>query len=105
MSIVIIGGHERMEREYISIAKALGYKTKVYTTMSSKVKSIGNAEAIILFTSTVSHKMSMKVVNEAKRKNIPILRSHSSSQCALKECFKKLDGCLGDCKSCNKITN
>ena len=72
MSIVVIGGNERMESCYKSIAKSFGYKTKIYTKMSRKMsKSIGKPDAIIIFTSTVSHKMTMKAEEEAKRKNIP----------------------------------
>lgn len=104
MSIVIIGGNERMEREYKSIVKDYGYKTKVYTTMSNKVsKSIGNPDAIVIFTSTVSHKMSRKAEEEAKKKDIPILRVHSSSKVALRECMKNIHECIGDCKKCKKI--
>lgn len=54
MSIVVIGGNERMESCYKSIAKSFGYKTKIYTKMSRKMsKSIGKPDAIIIFTSTV----------------------------------------------------
>ena len=38
MSLLVIGGHERMEKDYYKLAKNRGYKTKVYTTMSSEVK-------------------------------------------------------------------
>lgn len=47
MSIVVIGGNERMESCYKSIAKSFGYKTKIYTKMSRKMsKSIGKPDAI-----------------------------------------------------------
>lgn len=46
MSLLVIGGHERMEKDYYKLAKNRGYKTKVYTTMSSQVKnSIGSPDA------------------------------------------------------------
>lgn len=101
MSIVIIGGNERMEREYKSICKSFGYKSKVFTTMSSKVsKSIGSPEAIVIFTGTVSHKMSKKAEEEAKKKNIPIHRIHSSGKVALEECIKNINECKGNCNTC-----
>lgn len=104
MSIVIIGGNERMEREYKSICKDFGFKSKVFTTMSSKVsKSIGNPDAIVIFTATVSHKMSKKAEEEAKKKNIPIHRIHSSGKVALMQCMKNIDECKGDCKQCKCI--
>ena len=62
MSIVVIGGNERMESCYKSIAKSFGYKTKIYTKMSRKMsKSIGKPDAIIIFTSTVSHKLKKRL--------------------------------------------
>ncbi len=101
MSIVVIGGNERMESCYKSIAKSFGYKTKIYTKMCRKMSnSIGSPDAIIIFTSTVSHKMAMKAEEEAKRQNIPILRSHSSGKVAFENCIKEINLCIGDCKSC-----
>ena len=79
MSIVIIGGHERMETQYKQICKQYKCKAKVFTKMKTDLKNkIG-----ILFTSTVSHKMVHCAVAEAERKNIIVERSHSSSANAL----------------------
>ena len=47
MSIVVIGGNERMESCYKSIAKSFGYKSKIYTKMCRKMSnSIGTPDAI-----------------------------------------------------------
>lgn len=101
MSIVVIGGNERMESCYKSIAKSFGYKSKIYTKMCRKMsKSIGRPDAIIIFTSTVSHKMAMKAEEEAKKQNIPILRSHSSGKIAFENCIKEVKYCIRDCKLC-----
>jgi len=106
MGIVIIGGHERMVSDYKSIAKTLGYKAKIYPKMPPKLhKAIGSPAGIVLFTSTVSHKMTMTAVQEAKRKNIPVIRCHNSSKVALKESIKQLESCLGNCESCPYINN
>ena len=79
MSLLVIGGHERMEKDYYKLAKNRGYKTKVYTTMSSQVKnSIGSPDAIVIMTSTVSHKLSRIVESQAKKMNIPIFRHKNS---------------------------
>lgn len=101
MSILVIGGNERMESYYKSIAKSFGYKTKIYTKMCRKMtNSIGSPDAIIIFTSTVSHKMAMKAEDEARRQNIPILRSHSSGKLAFENCIKEIKYCMGDCNLC-----
>ena len=76
MSIVIIGGHDRMVRQYETICKKLN-------------KKIGNPDLVVLFTNTVSHKMVRCAVSEAKNKNIEVVRSHSSSQAALTEILEQ----------------
>ena len=103
MSLVVIGGHERMEKDYLNLAKNRGYKTKVYTTMCSKVKnSIGSPDAIVIFTSTVSHKMARLVESQAKKQQIPIIRHKNSSKVAFNECLAEVDQCLGlCCDQCN----
>ena len=59
MSVVIIGGNERMEQQYKEICKRYRCKAKVFTRMSGNLKTqIGQPDLIILFTSTVAHKMS-----------------------------------------------
>lgn len=86
MSIVIIGGHDRMAGQYKEICKKYQCKAKVFTQMPSNFKNkIGNPDFLILFTSTVSHTMVTSAVQEATKNNIPIERSHSSSSCALKK--------------------
>ena len=80
MSVVIVGGHDRMVRQYMDICKG-----KVFTQLPGNFKGqIGQADLIILFTSTVSHIMVNGAVQEAEKNNITIERSHSSSSSALK---------------------
>ena len=84
MSVVIVGGHDRMVRQYMDICKNHNCKAKVFTQMPGNFKSqIGKADLLVLFTSTVSHKMMHGAVQEAKKSNIKIAHSHSSSSCAL----------------------
>ena len=101
MSLLVIGGHERMERDYLNMAKKKGYKTKVYTTMANKLHSnIGSPDAIVILTSTVSHKLSRTVEGHAKKQDIPIIRHKSSSKSAFLECLVMVDECLGNCSEC-----
>lgn len=103
MSLLVIGGHERMERDYLNMGKKKGYKTKVFTKMSSKVNNnIGNPDAIVILTSTVSHKLTRTIEGQAEKKNIPIIRHKSSSKSAFKECLGMVDECLGLCEVCEK---
>ncbi|MCX7749599.1 MAG: DUF2325 domain-containing protein [Clostridia bacterium] len=91
MSIVLVGGHDRMQDEYKVIGDKHGHRIKVFTQMPPRFdKSIGLPDAIVLFTSTVSHKMVLTAVKEAKKKKIPIMRCHSSSGSSLEETLKQL---------------
>ena len=86
MSIVIIGGHDRMVCQYKKICKNRGCKAKVFTQMPADLsKKIGNPDLCILFTNTVSHKMVRTAVDEASKKNFKIVRSHTSSGAALED--------------------
>ena len=67
MSVVIIGGNERMEQQYKQICKKHKCKAKVFTRMSGNLKTqIGQPDLIILFTSTVAHKMVHCALKEAE---------------------------------------
>ena len=84
MSVVIIGGNECMVCKYETICKKHGCKSKVFVKEKSSFnKQLGNPDLMILFTNTVSHKMVLSAVNEAKKKDIKIIRTHSSSASSL----------------------
>ncbi len=84
MSVVIVGGNECMVCAYQDICKKYGCKAKVFPKeKSSMKKKIGTPDLLILFTNTVSHKMMLSAMNEAKRCHIPIARIHTSSATAL----------------------
>ncbi|MDF2568073.1 MAG: hypothetical protein K0R90_1529 [Oscillospiraceae bacterium] len=85
MSVVIVGGNDRMISQYKTICKQYKCKVKVFTQMPGNFKAqIGAPDLMILFTSTVSHKMVSCALQEASRNNAIIERSHSSSSFALK---------------------
>ena len=77
MSVVIIGGHDRMVCQYKQICKQFKCKAKVFTQMSAAMsKQIGSPDLIVLFTNTVE---------EAGRCNAEVVRCHTSSKNALEE--------------------
>ncbi|BBF41397.1 hypothetical protein lbkm_0071 [Lachnospiraceae bacterium KM106-2] len=86
MSVVIIGGHDRMVCQYKKICKEYKCKAKVFTQMSNNLRNqIGNPDLIVLFTNTVSHKMVHCAVAEAQRNHVDVIRCHTSSKNALME--------------------
>ena len=65
MSVVIVGGHDRMVQQY-------------------------KPDAIIIFTNTVSHQMVKSAVTEAEKANADVIRCHTSSKSALNDILEKL---------------
>lgn len=90
MSVIIIGGNECMERLYQQACFEHGCKkAKVFTKVGGEMKKkLGSADLYILFTNTVSHKMVISALDEAKKCNACVERCHSSSLCALKAILK-----------------
>lgn len=90
MSVVIVGGNECMENQYNEICKFYGYKAKIFTKERGGLKKkLGSPDLLILFTNTVSHKMVISAVAEAKKSNVPIVRVHSSGGAALKSALSE----------------
>ena len=86
MSVVIIGGHDRMVSQYKKICKNYNCKAKIFTQMPSNFRNqIGSPDLMVLFTNTVSHKMVKCALTEAEKANTDIVRCHSSSGTALTE--------------------
>ena len=89
MSIVIIGGNECMEREYIDLCKKHGCRAKVFCRFNNCMKCrIGSPDLMILFTHTVSHKMIQNALVGVDRRTT-IVRSHTSSLSSLKEILEE----------------
>lgn len=95
MSIVIVGEHDRMVCQYKKICKQFKCKAKVFTHMSADLnKQLGSPDLFVLFTNTVSHKMVKCALDEAKRSNAKVVRSHTSSSAALTEILTQEAGSM-----------
>lgn len=91
MCVALIGGMDRLERNYITEAEKLGIDLKVFTKPETKMASkIRNVDALVIFTNKVSHKAKREVMNVAKAKNIPVFMYHSCGICTLRDCFNCL---------------
>lgn len=90
MSIVIVGGNEGMVCQYESICKNYGCKAKIYPKENGSLrKKLGFPDLLVLFTNTVSHKMVISAVSEARRNGVAIARIRSSSATALQNELSK----------------
>ena len=86
MSIVIVGGNDCMVCRYKTLCKKYNCQAKVFTQMNGTLKQqFGTPDLLVLFTSTVSHKMVNCVMSQAKGQDTLVVRSHSSSMSALKD--------------------
>lgn len=86
MSIVIVGGHDRMHCKYKEICKKFGCKCKVFTQCPANFQNqIGSPDIIIVFTKTVAHKMLNAASVQAEKTGATIKHCNSSSACALNE--------------------
>ncbi|BBE31429.1 hypothetical protein OSSY52_15700 [Tepiditoga spiralis] len=92
MCVAIIGGIKGIENKYKTLLKKHGIKKyKIFNTMVPDFqKKIKNVDALILFTNTVSHKLSTVSSKICKKNNICIKRTHSSSLNKLDEKIKEI---------------
>jgi hypothetical protein len=96
MSVVIIGGHDRMVGRYRDICTDYEYTSKVYTQAKSDLEGmIGNPDLIVLFTNPVSHEMVKIAKKVASRRDITLVQSHCGSANALKGILEA--AVYGDC--------
>jgi ABC-type sugar transport system substrate-binding protein len=88
MCIALIGGMDRLERHYVKEALKLGIDLRVFTTQEANIGSkIKNADAMVIFTNKVSHKVKAQAIKEAKANGIPVHMQHSCGVCALRNCL------------------
>ena len=65
MSVVIVGGNDRMARQYMDVCNKYNCKAKVFTQLPGNFKShIGNPDLIVLFTSTSSSSALHNILSE-----------------------------------------
>ncbi len=84
MSVVIVGGNECMVHRYKQLCEEYNCTAKVIVQMHGAMKNIGNPDLLVLFTSTVSHKMVNNALNCIKGQNVSVARCHTSSMAALR---------------------
>ena len=82
MSVVIVGGNDCMVRRYKDLCKQYDCQAKVFTQMKDGLKNkIGCPDLLVLFTSTMSHKMLRYAL---KKINVFIAWKRSQQACSSK---------------------
>ncbi|MDR0540463.1 MAG: DUF2325 domain-containing protein [Spirochaetaceae bacterium] len=106
MSVVLVGGMDRLRREYVNAADSCGVALKVFTGQERTLeKQLGAAQdALILCTGKVSHSARREVMGHACRKNIPVYTVQSAGVCAIRRCLEQCRAgqCAGNvaCPAC-----
>lgn len=91
MSVVVIGGHERMIKQYKNVGKKYGCKVKVFTYNVPQLdKNIGNPDYLIMFTDVVSHKLVNTALKISRKRNVPTIRLHNSSLNSINDALEKI---------------
>ena len=92
MSVVIVGGNECMARRYEDLCAEYSCKAKVFMKTEKGIQDFGSPDLLVLFTSTM-----YQATGQAKKRNIRIARSHTSSMSALKNILENhVKGCVRD---------
>jgi hypothetical protein len=85
MSVVIIGGNDRMVCRYRDICREYNCEAKIYTQPKSNLECLmGSPDLIVLFTNPVSHEMIKIAKKKAAAKAIPLVQSHCASCSSLR---------------------
>lgn len=93
MCATLVGGMDRLHKDYKKAARKKGVKLKTFTGKERNMRAmIGTPDLIIIFTDKCSHKARTLALQHAKARNIPVTQSHSCGVSSLKDC---LDGQAG----------
>lgn len=86
MCAALIGGMDRLKREYMTEAEKSGIKLKCYTGKERSISgSLGNVDFVVLFTNKVSHKARKDVMTALRGTNVPVIMRHSCGISTLRE--------------------
>lgn len=88
MCAALVGGMDRLKREYMTEAKKNGVKLKHFTGKERKIsRALGNVDFVVMFTNKVSHKARKDVLQAIRGKNVPVFMEHSCGISTLRKCL------------------
>ena len=91
MCAALIGGMDRLKREYMTEAKKNGVKLKHFTGKERKISNaLGNVDFVVLFTNKVSHKARKDVLDAVRGKDVPVYMHHSCGISTLRKCLNEV---------------
>jgi hypothetical protein len=88
MCIALIGGMDRLEKHYQYEAGRAGVELRVFTKSENNIGAkLKKADAVVIFTNKVSHRVKNEAMIAARYNNIPVFMHHSCGVCTLRECL------------------
>ncbi len=91
MSIVLVGGMDRLGEKYHKEAKKQGMRLQIFSqadnNMACRIKA---ADAVVIFTNKVSHQARHEAFSAAKKLGIPVFMHHACGVSTLRECLNYL---------------
>ncbi len=91
MTMVMVGGMDRLGKHYEAEAKAHGIDLRIFSQAEKGMAArLGSADAVILFTGKVSHRARREIMAAARKLDIPVHQLHSCGVCTLRECLDEL---------------
>ena len=90
LSVVVVGGNDRMATRYKEICRSFNCKAKIFTQMPADFENkLGTPDLMVVFTNTCSHKMALSVSRKSEKNDIPVARIHNASANALKSVLEQ----------------
>lgn len=91
MSIVLVGGMDRLGDKYLKEARELGMDLKIFSQAKQHMKKrIEHADAVVIFTNMISHQARHDAYNAARKQGIPVVMHHTCGVCTFRECLNGL---------------
>jgi hypothetical protein len=91
MCVGLIGGMDRLGRNYKNEAEHYGVEIKVFTrSRTGLADRLKQVDAVVIFTGKASHRIRNEALTAARSAEIPVIMTHSCGICSLRECFGRL---------------
>lgn len=91
MCVALVGGMDRLKRDYENAAKRCGVTLRIFTGKEScLVDKMGRPDMAILFTSMISHNARTEVMQRSKSLGIPVTFLHTNGVSSLRQCLRNI---------------
>lgn len=92
MCVTLVGGMDRLHKDYETIAQKNGHNLKcIARNEKNFAEKLGNPDLLIVFTNKISHEARRKAMHHARQNNIPIQMLHSCGMSSLLKCLLAAD--------------